>query len=79
MAVAITGITTLGIGPTSGANIEHFILLGLNIPKPFVMHGNVLGGMAMVSHDIALQFGSVAVAPYDVASMPPVVLIKESL
>lgn len=30
MATLITGLTTLGIGPTSGANIEHFILLGLN-------------------------------------------------
>ena len=40
MAVLITGLTTLGIGPDSGANITHFVLFGLNVPEVVSLHGS---------------------------------------
>lgn len=56
----IQGVITLGTGPTTGADIEHFILVGLNATGPVDIVLTGLRGTVTVKP--ALQ-GTVAMRP----------------
>ena len=53
----IQGVITLGTGPTSGEDIEHFLLLGLNSSVFVQNRGNVGTGFAHVSFQPVVMDG----------------------
>lgn len=58
----ISGVVTWGLGPTTGSDIEHFLLLGLNLVPP----GFPLTGLLSIEHWLT---GEVSAEPYLTGSL----------